>query len=260
MALLFLLGLALAQGRLEAGLYGAPGGVTPALEAAFALGEGEVYLKGQVGRGALGYLGSLSLGPLGYLAYGAQGEVGEGGLGGALFLEGGAGPLAAEGRLGYRPQGAFPLFPEAGFFGRLALRYRATPREVWGVEAAGNTPSRPATFGLQPGLYGVWRLEGSYAFRQEATYTLGLGVSSGPYALLGFKGEVGEEGEVLDLLLRLGGVNRLEAGLYLGEASLHLTLSYPWAGSLGVWLGDLGLEAGHQGSPYAWVRYTWRWP
>ncbi|GAA5333992.1 hypothetical protein YIM730264_00150 [Thermus hydrothermalis] len=260
MVLLLLVSLALAQGRLEAGLYGAPGGVTPALEAAFALGEGEAYLRGQPGRGALGYLGNLSLGPLGFLAYGAQGEVGEGGLGGALFLEGGAGPLAAEGRLGYRPQGAFPLFPEAGFFGRLSLRYRATPREVWGLEVAKNTPPRPPSFGLQPGWEGGFRLEGSYAFRQEAAYTLGLGVSPGPYALLGLKGEVGEGGEVLDLLLRLGGVNRLEAGLYLGEASLHLTLSYPWAGSFVVWLGDLGLEAGYGKAPYAWVRYAWRWP
>ncbi|KHG64583.1 hypothetical protein QT17_11530 [Thermus sp. 2.9] len=259
-ALCLLLGLALAQGRLEAGLYGAPGGLTPALEAAFSLGEGEVYAKGQVGRGALGYLGSLSLGPLGFLAYGVQGEVGEGGVGGALFLEGGAGPVALEGRLGFRPQAALPLFPEASFFGRLALRYRASPKEVLGLEVAQNAPPRSPSFGLQPGWEGAFRLEGSYAFRPEATYTLGLGVSPWPYALLGFKGEVGEEGEVLDLLLRLGGVNRLEAGLYLGEASLHLTLSYPWAGSFVVWLGDLGLEAGYHHAPYAWVRYAWRWP
>ncbi|MGC8968186.1 MAG: hypothetical protein ACP5JV_07710, partial [Thermus sp.] len=110
---LLLLGLALAQGRLEAGAYLGPR-VSPTLEAGLALGEGEVLLRLQGDRGALGYLGSLSLGPLGYLAYGLQGEVGEGGLGGAAFLEGGAGPLALEGRLGYRPQRAYPLFPEEG--------------------------------------------------------------------------------------------------------------------------------------------------
>ncbi|MER3451934.1 MAG: hypothetical protein C4300_08040, partial [Thermus sp.] len=69
--------------------------------------------------------------------------------------------------------------------------------------------------------------------------------------------------------LRLGGINRLEAGLYLGEASLFLILSYPFAGSVGAWLGDLGLEVGLKAaSPlgedretlYAWVRYAWRWP
>ncbi|RTG95526.1 hypothetical protein CSW48_06075 [Thermus scotoductus] len=101
-----------------------------------------------------------------------------------------------------------------------------------------------------------WR----YALREEATYTLGAGFSGLPYLVLGWKGEVGEGMEVLDLALRLGGLNRLEAGLYLGEASLFLTLSYPFAGSLGVWLGDLGLEGGYREAPYAWVRYAWRWP
>ena len=71
---------------------------------------------------------------------------------------------------------------------------------------------------------------------------------------------MGEGGEVLELSLRLGGTNRLEGALFLGEASLFLTLSYPWAGSVVAWLGDLGLEAGYEGAPYAWVRYAWRWP
>lgn len=246
--------LALAQGRLEAGLYAAPSGPVPALEAGWALGEGEVFARLLLPRGALGYAENLSLGPLGFLAYGLQGEVGEGGLGGVAFLEGGVGPLALEGRLGYRPQRAYPLFPEEGVFGRLYLRYRPAASGVVGLELARGTPPRPSSWGLQPG-FPSWRLEGRYAFQD---YTLGAGFSGLPYALLGWKGEVGEEGEVLDLLLRLGGVNRLEAGLYLGEASLFLTLSYPWAGSLLVWLGDLGLEAGYPA--YAWVRYAWRWP
>jgi hypothetical protein len=241
---LLLLGLALAQGRLEAGAYLGPR-VSPTLEAGLALGEGEVLLRLQGDRGALGYLGSLSLGPLGYLAYGLQGEVGEGGLGGAAFLEGGAGPLALEGRLGYRPQRAYPLFPEEGAFGRLSLRYRLAAKEVAG-------------FLLE--REGGLRAEATYALREEATYTLGLGVGAWPYLVLGWKGEVGLEGEVLDLSLRLGGVNRLEGGVYLGEASLLFTLSHPWAGSLLLWFGDLGLEAGFREAPYAWVRYTWRWP
>lgn len=232
---------ALAQGRLEAGAY-LQNGVHPTLEAAWTLEEGEVYLRLQPGRGGLGYLGGLALGPLGYLGYGLQGEVGKGGLGGAVFLEGGAGPLALEGRLSYRPQAAFPLFPEEGLWGRLALRYRLSPKEVAG-------------FFLERG-----RAEATYALRDGATGTLGAGVAEGPYLVLGFKGEVGEEGEVLDLALRLGRVNRLEGGLYLGEASLLFILSYPWAGSLTLWLGDLGLEAGLRQSPYAWVRYAWRWP
>ncbi|MEN2981748.1 MAG: hypothetical protein ABDH20_03935, partial [Thermus sp.] len=114
LALGFLLGLALAQGRLEGGVYASLASLGPTLEAALSLGEGEVYLRAQGGRAGLGYLGGLALGPLGYLAYGVQGELGEGGPGGVLFAEGGAGPLAFQGRLGYRPQGAFPLFPEAG--------------------------------------------------------------------------------------------------------------------------------------------------
>ncbi|WP_026174977.1 hypothetical protein [Thermus igniterrae] len=236
---------ALAQGRLEAGVYGGPGGWTPTLEAALALEGGEAYVRLQGERGALGLAGGLSLGPLGFLAYGAQGEVGAGGLGGVAFAEGGAGPLALQGRLGYRPQGAFPLFPEEGLFGRLHLRYRLVPRGVVGL--------------LLEGERGL-RAEATYALREEATYTLGAGFASGPYLVLGWKGEVGEGMEVLDLALRLGGVNRLEAALYLGEASLFLTLSHPWAGSVGAWLGDLGLEVGYQKAPYAWVRYAWRWP
>ena len=140
-----LLGFALAQGRLEAGLYAAPPGLAPALEAGLSLEEGEVFLRLAHFRAALGYAGSLALGPLGFFAFGLQGEVGEG-------------------------------------------------------------------------------------------------------------------GEVLELSLRLGGTNRLEGALFLGEASLLLTLSYPWAGSVVAWLGDLGLEAGYEGAPYAWVRYAWRWP
>ena len=139
-----LLGFALAQGRLEAGLYAAPPGLAPALEAGLSLEEGEVFLRLAPFRAALGYGGSLALGPLGFFAFGLLGEVGEG-------------------------------------------------------------------------------------------------------------------GEVLELSLRLGGTNRLEGALFLGEASLFLTLSYPWAGSVVAWLGDLGLEAGYEGAPYAWVRYAWRW-
>ncbi|GGM92720.1 hypothetical protein GCM10007092_02300 [Thermus composti] len=253
-----LLGLSLAQGRLEAGVYGDPSGPVFAMELGLSLEEGEVFARLAPPRGALGYSGSLSLGPLGFLAFGRQAELGEGGLGGVVYGEGGVGPVALEGRLGYRPQAAPPLFPEAGGFGRLALRYRLAPKEVVGLALAYRTPLGPSS-SLQPG-FPPWLLEGSYALREEATYTLGAGLAPRPYALLGWKGEVGEEGEVLDLLLRLGGLNRLEAGLYLGEASLFLTLAYPWAGSVEAWLGDLGLEMGYEGAPYAWVRYAWRWP
>ncbi len=98
----------------------------------------------------------------------------------------------------------------------------------------------------------AWLLEGSYALRQGAL--LGAGLFPSPYALLGYRDGI------RDLTLRLGGINRLEAGLYLGEASLFLILSYPFSGSVGAWLGDLGLEMGFEKAPYAWVRYAWRWP
>jgi len=253
------MGLALAQGRLEAGLWLAsrPG---PALEGGLALGEGEVFVRLLPTRFGLGYLGSLSLGPWGFLAYGLQGEVGEGGWGGAVYGEGGVGPLLWEGRLGFRPKAAPPLFLEEGLFLRLALRLRLPFGEALGLELARNTPWRPSSFGLQPGR-AAWLLEGSYALRQGAL--LGAGLFPWPYALLGYRDGI------LDFTLRLGGINRLEAGLYLGEASLFLILSYPFAGSVGAWLGDLGLEVGLKAaSPlgedretlYAWVRYAWRWP
>ncbi|MDM7325362.1 MAG: hypothetical protein P3W93_010385, partial [Thermus sp.] len=167
------LGLALAQGRLEAGVYGASGGLTPTLEVGFTLEPGEVFLKLQGERGALGLSSNLALGPLGYLAYGLQAEAGTGGLGGLAFAEGGAGPLALEARLGYRPQGAYPLFPEDGVFARFFLRYRLVPKEVVG-------------FLLERGV--LSRTEVSYALREGATHTLGVGVSGLPYLLLGWKG------------------------------------------------------------------------
>ncbi len=234
--------LALAQGGGEAGLYLGPH-PTPTLELHHTLGETTLHLKAQWPRVGMGFGSGLALGPLGYLGYEAQGEVGQGGLGAFGRLQGGAGPLALEARLGYRPRATPPLFPEEGLFGGLALRYRRAPKETWGLGA----------------FWAPLVLEATYARREEATYTLGLGVASPPYGILGWKGEVGEGGEVLDLALRFGGVNRLEAGLYLGEASLRLTLSYPWGGRLTLWLGDLGLEVGYGEAPYLWARYAWRW-
>lgn len=244
------MGLALAQGRLEAGLWVASP-LDPTLEAGLALGEGEVFVRFLSRRFGLGYLGSLPLGPWGFLAYGLQGEGGEGGWGGAVYGEGGAGLILWEGRLGFRPKAAPPLFPEEGLFGRLALRLRLPFGEALGLELARNTPLRPPSWGFQPGRV-AWLLEGSYALRQGVL--LGVGLSPSPYALLGYRDGF------LDFALRLGGINRLEAGLYLGEASLFLILVYPFAGSLVAWLGDLGLEMGFEKAPYAWVRYTWRWP
>ena len=109
-------------------------------------------------------------------------------------------------------------------------------------------------------------LEEGEVFLRLAPFRAALGyggsLALGPlgFFAFGLQGEVGEGGEVLELSLRLGGTNRLEGALFLGEASLFLTLSYPWAGSVVAWLGDLGLEAGYEGAPYAWVRYAWRWP
>ena len=122
-----LLGFALAQGRLEAGLYAAPPGLAPALEAGLSLEEGEVFLRLAPFRAALGYGGSLALGPLGFFAFGLQGEVGEGGPGGVAYGEGGAGPFALEGQIGYRPKRALPLFPEEGLCGTPPPRDRPAP-------------------------------------------------------------------------------------------------------------------------------------
>jgi hypothetical protein len=249
LVLLLGLGPALAQGRLEASLLVWPRAVV-ALEGGLALGEGEVFFRLGSTRLGLGYAGSLPLGPWGFLAYGLEAEAGEGGWGGAVYGEGGAGPFLWEGRLGFRPRRALPLFPEEGVYGRLALTWRLPFGEALGLTLLANTPLGP-----WPEVEGRL-LEGRYAF--QSGLSLGAGLSSCPYALLGWKGEVA--GGALDLALRLGGVSRLEAGLYSGAASLFLILAYPWAGSVGAWLGDLGLEAGYKEAPYARVRYAWRWP
>lgn len=239
---LVLWGVALA-GSLEAGGYLAPGGGTPTLALEERLGEVHLSLLAQWPWLGVGLEGGLALGPLGYVGYGGQLEGGLG-LGGLLHAEGGAGPVALSLRLGYRPLAHPPLFPEEGVFGRAAFRYREGP----GVYSAL----------LEKGE--VSRLEGSYALCREATYTLGAGLSTtGPYLLLGWKGEVGEGLDVLDLAFRLGGVNQVEARLFLTDLSLALTLAYPWRGSLSAWVGDLGVEAGYKGAPYLWVRYVWRW-
>lgn len=193
----------------------------------------------------------LGLGPLGDLGLRLQGEVGAEGLGGVAEAQGVVGPLALEGRLGYRPRGQSPLFPEEGVFGGVGLRYRLVPGEVLELQGA-----RGAWLGYRAPSY----LEARYTSRSPGEdLSLGVGVAARPYLLLGLRRE-GEEGEVYALLLRLGGWTALEARAYLSELSLGLTLAYPWRGSLGVWLGDLGLEVGYQDAPWAWLRYIWRWP
>lgn len=235
-------GVALA-GSLEAGGYLAQGAATPTLVLEEDLEEAHFSLLAQWPWLGAGLEGNLALGPLGYVRYGGRLE-GGGGLGGLLYAEGGAGPLALSLRLGYRPRAHPPLFSEEGLFGRVALRYREGPG-VWSALLEKEEASR---------------LEGSYALRREATYTLGAGLApGGPYLLLGWKGEVGEGMDVLDLALRLGGITEMEARLFLTDLSLALTLAYPWRGSLSAWVGDLGVEAGYKEAPYLWVRYVWRW-
>ncbi len=133
LALLPFLLPALAQGRLEAGVYLGPRAF-PTLEAGLTLGEGEALLRLQGGRGALGYLGSLALGPLGYLAYGVQGGGGGGGPGRGP-LPGGWGGAPGPGRqAGLPAQGRLPPLPGGGGF-RAAL-----PALPPGPEGGGGPP------------------------------------------------------------------------------------------------------------------------
>ncbi len=235
---------ALAQGRLEAGVYGGPGGWTPTLEAALALEGGEAYVRLQGERGALGLAGGLSLGPLGFLAYGAQGEVGAGGLGGVAFAEGVPAPWPSREGSATARKGSSPSSPRRGFLAASTCATAWCPGGWWASSwrekgvcgprpptPCGPRPPTPWGRGSPPGPTWSWAGRGRW----------GRGWRSWTWPCA-------------------SGVNRLEAALYLGEASLFLTLSHPWAGSVGAWLGDLGLEVGYQKAPYAWVRYAWRWP
>lgn len=241
------------------GLYGRPDYASPTLEVnwpleAFTLGAW-AYREG----GGVSLDGSLELGPLGRLTYGGQlgllplGWQAQGRLGASL------GPVALEGSLAYRQ---FPTLccapipmavwsPEGpamiAWLAQVQARYRTAPRETLTTRL--------------DWADGVWKGEGSYAWRGSDTLTLGAGYAPGWYGLVGWKGEVDEAGNLLEAYLRAGEYNQAQLRLFVQDTEpnlkLSLTLDYPWAGKVELEALPLTLEGGLNPMGWsAWLRYT----
>jgi hypothetical protein len=253
------------------GLYGrGPDYITPTIEASLSFNDLTLGLQAQ--RDGVGVLieQALELGPVGRLSFGARGNLGFANLytgtgslqwGGEVFARGGAGPVALETRLAYATvarnllwvgdtQGIsdtaipFGVLSGAGFSAALAGRYRL---------------DRNQTLALAVGYDGNWLAEGSFALRKGATYTFGAGYQGGIYGLLGWKGELDEEGALLDMVLRAGQFNQLSAALFLENLKLRLTLAYPLTATVGLEVNALRLDGTYNpntGAWSAWLRYT----
>lgn len=241
------------------GLYGRPEYASPTLEVSWPLEaftlSAWVYREG----GGLGLDSSLELGPLGRLSYGAQlglvplGWQARGQLGASL------GPVALEGSLAYReipalccapiPMGVWSPEPPTmvAWHAQLGARYRTAPRETLTTRL--------------DWADGVWKGEGSYAWRANDTVTLGAGYDLGWYGLLGWKGELDEAGNLLEAYLRAGEFNQAQVNLFVQDfepnLKLSLTLNYPWAGKVEVEALPLRIEGGLGPMGWsAWLRYT----
>ncbi|PZA07127.1 hypothetical protein DNA98_10820 [Meiothermus sp. Pnk-1] len=231
------------------GVYGRSGYLTPTFEGTLSAGDFILGLRAQWAAIGLSAEGAVELGPMGRIGYGLRGSLGIAGWAVEGFARGALGPVGLDASLGYASAPRQNLwvgdYGEANLSGlnvRFFGRYRLSGRETLGL-----------TVGYaNPFLYG----EASYTTRAETTWTLGLGYRGGPYGLAGWRGELG--GAVLDLSLRLGWYNRLEAALFTEELKTHLTLSYPWAASLGVEGGPWRADAGYgvDTGIFGWLRYT----
>ena len=239
------------------GLYGhlTPNYLTPTVELSYPIQDITLGLRLQRDAFGVSAESALELGPVGRVSYGGRGSLGFAGWGLGAFARGGAGPGAAEARLGYSSTPpanlwvgeADPIQPvAAGFNGLLSGRYRLSPTQ---------------TVGLTAQYFGVFAAEGSFALRDQATYTFGMGYQNGLYGLLGWRGEVAEDGTLLDVSLRAGFYNRLET-LFVtpldstNKLNLRFTVAYPWAAKLGVEMGNVRADAAFDGGWSLWLRYT----
>lgn len=233
------------------GLYGRPGYLTPTIEGTLPVGDFTLGLRAQWAALGLSAESALELGPVGRVGYGLRASLGVPGWALDGFARGALGPVGLDANLGYASTFWQDLwvgdYGEANVFGlnvRLSGRYRLSGRETLGL-----------TLGYaNPFLYA----EASYATRADTTWTFGLGYRGGPYGLVGWRGELGESGTLLDLTLRAGLYNRLEAALSTEELKTRLTVSYPWAASLGVEMGSWRADAGYRADTglFGWLRYT----
>jgi hypothetical protein len=241
------------------GLYGrlGPDNLTPTVEATLPLGDLDLSARLQRDALGLGLGGALEFSALGRLSYSARASLGLVGWGLQAAAGGALGPLAANLEAAYSNTLRSRLWvgdeAEGGLKLGLGGRYRLDPRQTLGLQ-----------LGFKNDLAGIARgaAELSYALRQEQTYTFGLGVDdSRLYGLLGWRGELDEAGTLLEATLRAGQLGRLEAALTtpldqeLNNLKLHLTLSYPWAATLGVEVYSLLAEARYDNGFSLWIRY-----
>ncbi|MDT7919516.1 MAG: hypothetical protein RQ868_02860 [Meiothermus sp.] len=241
------------------GLYGrlGPDNLTPTVEATLPLGDLDLSARLQRDALGLGLGGALEFSALGRLSYSARASLGLVGWGLQAAAAGALGPLAANLEAAYSNTLRSRLWvgdeAEGGLKLGLGGRYRLDPRQTLGLQ-----------LGFKNDLAGIARgaAELSYALRQEQTYTFGLGVDdSRLYGLLGWRGELDEAGTLLEATLRAGQLGRLEAALTtpldqeLNNLKLHLTLSYPWAATLGVEVYSLLAEARYDNGFSLWIRY-----
>lgn len=243
--------VSLAQ-SLTFGIYGrlSPNYLTPTLEATYPLDDLSLGLRLQRDAFGVSAESAIELGPAGRFSYGARANLGFAGWGLEGFAKGGVAQVALEVALAYASSPRSALWVgdtgPAGLSGGLLGRYRL---------------SSTSTLGLYTEYSGVWTFEGSYALRDSATYTFGLGYQNGVYAILGWRGELDEEGTLLEALLRAGLRNELEAALFtaLDDATnlkLRLTLAYPLAAKVGLEMDAFRLEATYDGGFALWLRYT----
>ena len=233
----------------------APDYLTPTLELSYPVQDITLGLRLQRDAFGVSAESALELGPVGRISYGGRGSLGFAGWGLGAFARGGAGPVAAEARLGYYstpPANLWvgdydPIQPvAAGFNGLLSGRYRLSSTQ---------------TVGLSAQYFGIFAAEGTFALCDQNTYTFGVGYQNGLYGLLGWRGEVAEDGSLLEVSLRAGFYNRLET-LFItplddtNKLNLRFTVAYPWAAKLGIEVGNVRADAAFDGGWSLWLRYT----
>jgi hypothetical protein len=271
-ALLLALGIALSvTGRAQSlgvGIFASPGYITPILEGSLELGGFTLSARLKRDSLGLGVEDDLDFGPAGRLVFGARADLGFGlqplGWGAEAYLRGGLAQFGLEARAGYASAPRAALWAGernfGGFAGNLNVSYRLDPNHTLraSLAYAGDVPG--AIFqGSTLGLEGAWALrEGG------VTYLAGLGFRVGAYALVGWRGELGEEGTLLDATLRLGRINRLELGLFQEDLRLRLMTTFPLGGvpfEAGATLeseklrGDVTYDNANQRWT-VWLRYT----
>jgi len=246
------------------GLYGrsGPDYLTPTIEANYPVGDTTLGLRAQRDAFGISAESALELGPAGRVSYGARGNVGFAGWGLEGFVRGGVAQVALEGYLAYSTTPRNTLWVGDNYSKGLAISTLGSAQNLGGGLSGRYRLSSKDTLGLALEYANLWAAEGTYALRENATYTFGLGFQNGLYGLLGWRGELDEAGTLLEATLRAGGFNRLESALTIplgdeeiSNLKLRLTLAYPLAATLSVEMNDLRLDTAYEGGFSAWLRY-----